>query len=112
MPEHIFSGNVDPIYDIDNYVKETKAKLQVIHNETVELINKIKLRNKQNFDKKINPIDLKVGDVVKVAKEPYEKFKFIYDGPYEVTKVDNANIQIKLNNGKLYEVHKNRVVKY
>lgn len=112
MPHEILNSNVEPLYNVDDYVKECKLKMQIIHAETVQLIQKVKQTNKNFYDKKLNPIKLKVGDLIKVVKEPYDKFKYIYDGPYEVKNLKGKNIEIVLENGKLYTIHKNRVIKY
>lgn len=76
------------------------------------MIEKVKLANKKQYDKHINPINLKLGDMVKIAKQPYDKFKYIYDGPFEVKQIHNKNVIIELENGNLYEIHKNRCIKY
>lgn len=112
MPHEILQGDMQPQYNVDDYVKECKLKMKIIHDETIELINKVKLANKKSYDKKVNPIKLQIGDMVKIAKQPYEKFKYIYDGPYIVKKIDGANIEIELENGSLYKIHKNRIIKY
>lgn len=112
MPNEILQGRVEPQYNIDNYVMECSNRLKVVYKETEELINKAKIANKKMYDKNINPILLKLGDLVKIVKEPYEKFKYIYDGPYIVKQINDKNITIELDNGKMYEIHKNRVIKY
>lgn len=112
MPHEILKNNVDPLYNVDDYVKECKFKLQQIHVETNQLIEKVKQRNKKTYDKNVNPIKLKIGDLVKIVKHPYEKFKYIYDGPYKINEINNNNVKIELENGKLYEIHKNRIIKY
>lgn len=50
--------------------------------------------------------------MVKIVKQPYDKFKYIYEGPYIVKNLKDKNVVIELENGKLYELHKNRVIKY
>lgn len=45
-----------------------------------------------------------------LQKEPYNKFKEIYSGPYRVRQISEHKITIEINN-KPYEIHKNRVVK-
>lgn len=112
MPSEIFQGKTQPLYNIDDYVQECKFKLKKIQEETTQLIEKVKCANKKAYDKNANPIKLKIGDLVKIVKEPYEKFKFIYDGPYEVKKIDNKNVEIMLENGSNYKIHKNRIIKY
>lgn len=111
MPHEIMTGNVDKLYNVDDYVKETKIKLQLVFNETVELINKMKERNKKLHDQNVNPIQVKIGDIVKIKKEPYDKFRPIYDGPFEVLEVKDSNITVK-KNGNPYDIHKNRIIKY
>lgn len=112
MPHEILQGRVEPQYNVDDYAKECLNRLKIVFEETEEIINKVKLANKNAYDKKMNPIILKLGDMVKVVKEPYEKFKFIYDGPYIVKEIKDKNVIIELENGKPYELHKNRLVKY
>lgn len=63
------------------------------------------------YDKNINPINIKIGDRIKIKKEPYDKFSYIYNGPFSVIDVNGQNISENLN-GKTYSIHKNRVIKY
>lgn len=112
MPHEILQGKVQPQYNLDDYVKECKLRMKIIYDETVALIEKVKKSNKKTYDKKINPIKLKIGDMIKIVKEPYDKFKYIYDGPYEVKGINGTNIEIELENGTLYKIHKNRTMKY
>lgn len=112
MPNEILQGNVDPQYNVDDYVQECKLKMNIIYKETTELIDKVKASNKKAFDKKINPIKLKIGDMIKIHKEPYDKFKYIYDGPYKIKSIDGSNVEILLEDGTPYKIHKNRIIKY
>lgn len=112
MPHEILQGKPEPIYNVEDYVKECKYKMQMVHEETKKLIEKAKETNKKFYDKKLNPIELKIGDMVKIVKEPYDKFKFIYDGPFEVKQINGKNVKIELENGTLYDIHKNRVIRY
>lgn len=112
MPHEIFQGTTQPLYNVDDYVRECEYKLKMIHAETKQLIEKVKIANKKAYDKSLNPIKLKIGDLVKIVSEPYEKFNYIYDGPYEVKKIDDKNVEIILENGQNYKIHKNRIIKY
>lgn len=96
---------------VDDYVRELKYKLQVAHKETKTLIDKMKKRNKEYYDKKINPVNFKEGDKVKIQVEPYDKFKFTYSGPFEILDIQNENLIIDLH-GRKYRINKNRVLKY
>lgn len=112
LPNEILQGKSEPLYNVDDYVKECKLKMKIIYEETTKLIEKAKLTNKKAYDKNTNPIKLKIGDIVKIVKKPYDKFRYIYDGPYEIKAIDGKNVEIILNNGKNYTIHKNRVIKY
>lgn len=85
---------------------------KLIHEETTQLIEKVKIANKKTYDKNTNPIQLKIGDMVKIVKQPYDKFRYIYDGPFEVKQIDGSNVEIILENGNPYKIHKNRMIKY
>ncbi|RYE12051.1 MAG: hypothetical protein EOP45_23565 [Sphingobacteriaceae bacterium] len=111
MPHEILNGNIDPVYDTENYVKEAKFRLQMAHKLASETIEKIKIKTKANYDKNSNPINVKVGDLIKIVKEPNNKFENKYIGPYEVIEIDNTNVVVKKEN-KLYKVHKDRVRLY
>lgn len=61
---------IDPIYNVDHYVKILKKTLQTAQDRTSKFIEKIKNKNKQFYDRKINEIKLKIGDLVLIKKEP------------------------------------------
>lgn len=109
LPYELCSGNVKPLYNIDNYAHEMRLILQVAHEEARKIIDKIKMRNKQYYDRILNKVEFKIGDSVKVANEPYKKFQNIYSGPFTVLEVDKENVSIDLN-GKRYKIHKNRII--
>lgn len=110
LPSDI-GGPIQPLYNVDDYAKELKYRLQVAHRDTKSIVEKLKIVNKKFHDTKVRPIKFNVGDKIKIQVEPYDKFKSIYKGPYIVTKVENENLTINLN-GKVYTLHKNRVLKY
>lgn len=87
-----------------------KKTLQIARERTSKFIDKIKQKNKEFYDRKINEIELNVGDLVLVKKEPYKKFKQLFSGPYKVKEIEPQNITIEINN-KPYKIHKNRTVK-
>lgn len=96
---------IEPVYNFENYVKILKHTLQRAGERARDFINKMKNYNKQQNDRKINPIEVKVNDLVLAKKEPYNKLKPIYSGPYRVKQV-----LIEINN-KPYTIHKNRTIK-
>lgn len=110
MPNDFLSGNVQPLYNVDNYVKTMKFMLQTAHQKTAKIIDIMKMRNKKQYDKTANSICLNVGDSVLLKKEPYNKHDQIYSGPHLVTKIEEPNALISIDN-KSKLVHKNRLVK-
>lgn len=108
--ENISFEKIDPIYNLDNYAFECRYRLQTAQKEARNLIEKIKLRNKYYYDKRLNVIELKIGDKVLLRREPRNKHANIYDGPFEVQHIDNDNVTILYKNKNII-VHKNRLNK-
>lgn len=108
----IFNGRIDPVYNIENYANEIKYKLQVAHEQAKSFIEKSKMISKRYYDKKLNSIEVKIGDKIKIEKEPRNKLKSIYEGPYVVEKVEEENITYIDNKNKKHTIHKNRIAKY
>lgn len=101
---------ISPVYNIDNYIKILKHTLQKSYQKAVELVEKSKQKNKQLYDRKVNPIELNINDLVLIKKEPYNKFTPVYSGPHKIIQIDEHNVTIELNN-KPYSVNKNRILK-
>lgn len=113
LPFDWLNGQVDPVYNFDNFVKEAKYKLQSAHIEARRLIDKMKRVNKSIYDKNAKPLNLKVNDMVKIVKAPYEKHEEIYAGPFTIRALKGSNVEIideKTKKTKL--IHKDRVRKY
>lgn len=111
---HIFSDNkIDPLYNIDNYSKELKYRLQIAHSIALNLINKTKVRVKKQYDTILNPIILQQGDKVLISNDGGHKLEKLYLGPYIVISVNDKNVEV-LNekDNKISIVHKNRLKKY
>lgn len=108
IPEQLMQ-KIEPIYNLDNFMKVSKHNLQLASKMAQSLINKIKIRNKEYFDKNTNPIKLAVGDSILLRKEPYNKHGQIYAGPYTVVEINHPNVTIKVGN-KNITIHKNRIV--
>lgn len=111
LPHQVLDGKINKMNNIDNYAHELRLRLQLAHQETKSIIEKWKQRNKSYYDRNINSINFKLGDKVKIQTEPYNKHKHIYNGPYEIIRVDPENVTVNLN-GKPYTIHKNRIAKY
>ena len=104
------TGTVSPIYNIDSYDQELRYRLQKAHSDAAKLIEKAKLRNKNQYDKNKVAKKILVNDEVLLYNLPYNKFKPTYSGPYTVIEVVEPNIKIKDNQNQTQTVHKDRVV--
>ena len=82
------------------------------HKQAKEFIEKNKIISKHYYDRKLNELKVNIGDKIKIEKEPRNKYKQLYDGPYIVTAVDSHNITYKDKNNKNITIHKNRVKIY
>lgn len=104
-----FKRKIEPIYNIDDFVKVSKYNLQIAQSAARHLIDKMKIRNKEFYDKKANPISVRVGDRIIIKNEPYKKHSKKYAGPYTVTDISHPNVTVDIN-GKQYTTHKNRIL--
>ncbi|XP_067622234.1 retrovirus-related Pol polyprotein from transposon 412 isoform X2 [Eurosta solidaginis] len=112
MPHELQKEQIDPIYNVENYAKELKFRMQKSHKMAKNLINKHKIRNKDLYDKTAKPLDIKINDRVLVQTEPRNKHKNIYQGPYIVKNIDGPNVTIcEIGKENEKTVHKNRVQK-
>lgn len=107
------TNKIDPIYNIENYAKEAKYRLQIAYKRTRDCLEKYKNRNKENYDTKQNPLKLNIGDKVLITNEARHKLDPLYQGPFIVKEVIEPNVTI-INPKTLSEltIHKNRVRKY
>lgn len=108
LPNELLNGQIDPLYNIDNYVKCLKQSLQRAHVKATKIIDKIKLRNKIYHDQKAKPIRVKITDKVLVEIEPYNKHGPKYKGPFEIIDVEEPNVVIKTEKGNR-KIHKDRI---
>lgn len=112
LPSNLISS-VEPMYNYEDYAKELKNKLQVVHSNAKEILIKKKTERKLKYDQnvKARDIDLAVGSLVLLKNETRKKLDPIYTGPYEVVSQDSVNCTIKYK-GKNTIVHKNRIKPY
>lgn len=111
MPHDLLTGRVEPLYNIDNYAKVAKFMLQSAHGRATKLLEKMKLRNKSQYDRHMNPLNIGVGDKVLLEIQPYNKHAAKYSGPFTIANEDGSNAIMRDRNGKLYTVHKDRIRK-
>lgn len=105
---------VTPLYNIDNYAKEIKFRLEVAHNRARQLLDKHKLRQKLAYDKNTLDYKFNIGDLVLLKNEAGHKLDTAYKGPFKIKNLlvrDNVNI-IDIKTSKEQIVHKNRLKIY
>lgn len=104
---------VDPLYNIENYAKELKYRLQIAHNIAHKLLEIKKTTNKKFHDRNLNISKLKLNDKVLITNEDRQQLDSVYKGPYIVTNIIDKNLEIlDVKNNKISTVHKNRARKY
>lgn len=104
------SNTIEPLYNIDDYVREAKYRLQTSHAVARNLLEKIKLTNKTYYDRNAKELHLNIGDSIYIQNKPYNKYKPVYSGPFEITAIDEPNVTIidsKTNKKQI--IHKNRI---
>lgn len=109
LPSDLLTGQVQPLYNHDSYVKEAKFRLQRAHKAAQEIINKLKLTNKKYYDRTANPIDVRAGDKIYLKLEPYNELQTLRKA-YDVIEVQDTNVLIT-DGQKRILVHKNRINK-
>lgn len=83
LPTSVTQGQAS--YDYDSYKRELQTQLRNTQQLAKESILKQKENNKKYYDRKINPIELKVNDLVLLFNENKKsKFDYPYLGPYRV----------------------------
>jgi len=111
LPKHFKSiDSVEALYNIDDYAKESKYRLEVAYKRARVMLEANKNRNKLLYDHKANDIDISLGDQVLLKNETGHKLDPKYTGPYIVTEIgDRDNIVITNNKQKKQTVHKDRL---
>lgn len=112
--DFMLSNRIDPLYNIDEFAKESKYRLQIAVKEAKKFVEKSKLKSKSMYDRNINPLNIKLGDQVMLIDFTRNKISDpIYKAPYVVEEIINTNLKIRNpQNNRIIEVHKNNVRKY
>lgn len=103
---------IEPIYNTDNYVNELSFRLRQTNTKTKEILEKYKQKQKELYDRRTNPIEIDVGDKIKIKNDSGHKLEQTYTGPYTITKINDKNIECVDKNNKIIKTHKNRVAKF
>lgn len=101
-----------PSYNYDSYKSELQQQLRNTQKLAQESIAKQKERNKQQYDKKANPLKLQVNDLVLLYNEnKTHKFDNSYIGPYRVEKIISPTVIIIRKDNKSVKTHIDKLIK-
>nr|AAL90422.1 RH61266p [Drosophila melanogaster] len=107
------ADRIEPLYNIEDYSKEIKFRLEIAYKRARLLLEKAKSYRKQLYDKKTSDFQLKIGDKVILRNESGHKLDPVYIGPYTVETIeDRDNIVIRDKKQKKQKVHKDRLQIY
>lgn len=105
-------GKVDPVYNYDLYHKELKFRLQVALQNARNKLERAKDRTLEN-QTKIYPLEVKIGDRVKLKVENRTKLDKVYSGPYIIGEINHPNcLIVDPSTQRKQLVHKNRLARY
>jgi hypothetical protein len=111
LPSNITEGEAAPLYNPDNYFQELKFRLKVAHKEVYENLINSKSKRKDKFDHCAKESTYRSGELVLLKKKGRKKLDDVFIGPFEITKDEGPNVEIKIKN-KQQLVHKNRIKPY
>lgn len=104
------TSRIDPIYNLDNFAKEAKFRLQTAHKMAQAIIEKSKIRNKIIYDKKSTKLHIKINDKVYIDKQPYDKRAQTNAGPFVIKSITEPNVELyDQKTNKTFCVHMNRI---
>lgn len=111
LPADFAKHTIDPLYNVDNYAKEAKFRLQMAMDRARRYLQQAKEKRKLLHDKSVKELNIKSGDQVLLVNETGHKLEEQFNGPYTVISVTNNNCIVNIS-GKDTKVHKNRLRKY
>lgn len=118
LPQKLLQINevdqISPLYNVDNYAKEAKYRLEIALKRAQLLLNKHKEKQKENYDRNTLDYNFTIGDLVLLKNESGHKLDKKYIGPYKIKNIllrENVNI-IDPKTNKEQIVHKNRLKIY
>lgn len=110
IPSRI-SDYIEPLYNPDSYPLDMKYRLQVAQQDARKNLIFSKYKRKNTYDKNVNHIEYKKGQLILIKNETGGKLDAKYDGPFIVLEDLGVNVKISRNNG-VDVIHKNRTKVY
>lgn len=100
-----------PSYNYDSYKRELQMQLRNTQKLAQEGIQQQKHQNKQAYDRKINPLQLQINDLVLLINENKKhKFDNSYIGPFRVEKIISPTVVIVRIQNKSVKVHVDKLI--
>lgn len=103
--------DTNKIYNFDDYIKEFKFRLALAHQKTKQLLETVKRKRQEISKQNCTNNEFNVGQWVLVRNSDRRKYENPYDGPYEISDIDNVNVTLKIKE-KLKTIHKDRLKPY
>lgn len=102
--------DIQPVYDFDSYAKTLRFKIQTAQSNARKFLVNTKINRCTTLNESRSSRCFQPGDLVFLKKEGGTKLDNIFEGPFQVVKVDNAtnNVTLKIKN-KFTIVHKDRI---
>lgn len=107
--EFLNSDSIDPVYNIDDYHREVKFRLQVAHQRARRYLMESKFKRKAVYDSTADPQIVSPNDLVLLQINERHKLDPLFKGPYKVKQLHHPNIIIVDDVGKESLVHKDKV---
>lgn len=112
LPDFLIQAKIDPLYNLENYAKEMKFKLQTSLARARKFLNDTKSQRVIKFNESIDEVKIKEGDLVKVRVEARNKFDPWFKGPFKVVSIDYPNCTVKINDKQEMTIHLSKVKKF
>lgn len=112
LPQFLLGTRIDPLYNVENYAKELKFKLQTAQKRARDYLLKVKELRMHSTNRKASSIPLKIGDLVKVRDEARHKLNPWFKGPFEIVGLTPTNCTIRNFDNTMSEIHLDRVKKF
>lgn len=106
------SDYIDPVYNMDDYHREVKFRLQIATQRAHKHLVDSKIKRKDHFDKTAKPQLIEFDDLVLLEIGNRHKLDPLFKGPYKIKDIIDSNVVLIDSNEKEKLVHKDRIKKF
>lgn len=108
MPSSLTDTIPDPLYNLDDFTKLMKLKMQITHEEVKQKLIQEKIDRIKNTNTNTKPRFYKEGEYIWLKNETAKKLEEKFLGPYKILEDQHPNVKIQIKN-RQDVVHKNRI---